>query len=202
MNIETALQIALEIEDKGFSPDDTIPYNTVYDVEKVAGIIMSAGLSTPPSSATSAEVESSERALADYGNTVRRVWEALGNPSYESLNGKTIWEVVAQLRTQLAEALKERDEDTKQFPVRMTKEAYIEDAKIRDSLRTQLAAMTEQAAKGEADTKRLDWLNNCITSFAHLDTKQHCHWAPYMSYPMSIREAIDAALQSSRTQET
>jgi len=43
------------------------------------------------------EVGESERELADYKRTVTKIWDALGNPPYESLNGKTIWEVVAKL---------------------------------------------------------------------------------------------------------
>jgi hypothetical protein len=51
MNRQIALTIADEIEENGFSPDDTITSSQVFDREKVADIILRLSASAPQATA-------------------------------------------------------------------------------------------------------------------------------------------------------
>lgn len=119
----------------------------------------------------------------------------------------TSWEAI-ELRAEVEHLKKEVQENQLQFPCRMTKEAYLSDAKTRQDLRARVAELELQTfdiKKLEVDKARLDWLEEMHAGCNHgpsdKPTMFHC-WVEVSGrhenpadhfYGNTLRAAIDAA---------
>lgn len=63
----------------------------------------------------SAEIERLERELAEETKIVDRIWDLFGRPSYEDLNGRTIYDLITDLHRELAEERKRLAEVIKRY---------------------------------------------------------------------------------------
>lgn len=119
----------------------------------------------------------------------------------------TSWEAI-ELRAEVEHLKKEVQENQLRFPCRMTKEAYLSDAKTRQDLRARVAELELQTfdiKKLEVDKARLDWLEEMHAGCNHgpMDkpTMFHC-WVEVSGrhenpadhfYGNTLRAAIDLA---------
>jgi len=93
-----------------------------------------------------ARAEKAERERDDMAQTISRVWAALGNPSYESLGGKSISGVVADLRAR-AESLKVENYHMRECLAKFT-DGGMSGAEVR-------AAKDDERARFERETARM-----------------------------------------------
>lgn len=120
-------------------------------------------------------------ALTEEKAIVSRIWAIYGNPCYESLAGKSIYDLIEKDRSALTTKTLELEE-SRLSPVAMK---LAESQAEAHELSHKLAAKTLEAEGLRKDKERLDWLQgNTATFLSHYNRTG------------SVRLAIDAALSA------
>jgi chromosome segregation ATPase len=113
-----------------------------------------------------AEKESTELSLDSFAHTVDKVWCALGIDTYENAKGKTVWELVAELKSKLAHAEAELA-DLRQVAQGLNDPAKLHVHILRtltskqihhllgDEVQAEIATLQEQITKLDAETIQL-----------------------------------------------